>query len=894
MADPVGALYVELAASTARFISDLEKAQGKLKQTGKAGDDFGAQFARAGKIAAAGVAAIAAAAATAATGIFALTKSTANTGDALDNMSKRTDTSVETLSELSYVAKMADTDAQALQKSYIKLSANAFAASQGASEQANAFRLLHVSVTDTNGQLKPGMALMMEVGDRLSQLTNTTERAAIGTMLFGRQYQELAPLLLQGSAATRKQIEEAHLLGAVWSTEAATAAAELNDNMDRMGVVVDGITKTIGNALIPVVNDVMVGVVDWFKANEKVIKQELKEWAESAAAKVKDLASHAKDVAAALVTMRDMWRDLKAVGVVGFISGLVESLWALLKVVVDISVMMAQQFAINFMRPFAMLPGFIGRKAQEIIDQWEASNQDWRDSMTRNTREMLQAVGLIQRDEQTQQVRQYDAHVTEFLGRVQKKNKAHLDMDLAGHKERSLRFAEALMEQERLASMSGGNVPAMKLSGEHFQRLDLAQALQRSYIAQGKAALTLNEALVLLNAKEEEGAAIQAGLNESYKSRFEVLENSVTMADALAQHQAAVYQQEGGLIGDVDAVRQAAFQAQDARRSLEVAKLDEQLQMQLISQETYHAKLLALEGKSEVDRMNTVSQFPSFWEQQLGAVVASNAFSIGSIVSTWSNGLAQVIVKGGDFKAAWEATQMAVVQGFINTGIQAVATEILTQMKLTAAQAAGATSRVAITQAEATAEVGIMAGAQAAILGMFAAVSGAMKALFVETLWPMIVAVGTKIMAVLTAIAKALGLTAIFGNVGGAIAAGVLLAGVAAIAASLAGGVELAMGGIATGPTKALIGEGGSPEAIIPLNKRGTKFMANVFADVVPPTPFMAGRGSSLAHAPMLGHESVPQRSMEIHIHSNLNGRELAHEILDYTIDGLRLRGATI
>jgi hypothetical protein len=115
-----------------------------------------------------------------------------------------------------------------------------------------------------------------------------------------------------------------------------------------------------------------------------------------------------------------------------------------------------------------------------------------------------------------------------------------------------------------------------------------------------------------------------------------------------------------------------------------------------------------------------------------------------------------------------------------------------------------------------------MAGATEAILGFFASVSAGLEAIFVETLLPAVTAVGEFIMEVLSAIAEALADT-IFG-IPVAVA---ILAGVAAIGAALAlsGAIKFAKGGIATGPTNALIGEAGSPEAVIPLNDQGASFM---------------------------------------------------------------------
>ena len=131
---------------------------------------------------------------------------------------------------------------------------------------------------------------------------------------------------------------------------------------------------------------------------------------------------------------------------------------------------------------------------------------------------------------------------------------------------------------------------------------------------------------------------------------------------------------------------------------------------------------------------------------------------------------------------------------------------------------------VASNTAAATASSTIWAASLETVWGGIVLLGTAVEAFFVETLWPMIVSFATSIIGVLEAIATALGLSAFFGNIGGVIAAGVLLAAVAGITASLALGA-FAQGGIVTGPTMGLMGEAGSPEAAIPLNARGAAFM---------------------------------------------------------------------
>src|SRR5262245_4728131 len=173
-----------------------------------------------------------------------------------------------------------------------------------------------------------------------------------------------------------------------------------------------------------------------------------------------------------------------------------------------------------------------------------------------------------------------------------------------------------------------------------------------------------------------------------------------------------------------------------------------------------------------------------------------------------------MIVKGGDLKAAWDATMIAIVQGLINMGVQAVASAVLAA---TANQAAAAAS------------AGAWAGAATGIGAALLSIGAAAKALWIEALLPLLVTIGEAIMAFLSAVAAAMKAT-IFG-----IPIGIaILIGVAAIGAALVAmkAIKLAEGGIVTGPTLAMVGEAG-PEAVIPLDRAGMG-MGGVQTIIVP------------------------------------------------------------
>ncbi len=237
-----GLKLLSSAANDAKF--QLQAATDRLGVLGSVLGKLGP----AGLIAGAGIAA-------AGLGITAIALPVANTADELANLAQKTGVSVEALSGLTYVAKMSDTDLQGLVKGLQRLSVAMFDTQTQGEEGSAALKALGVSAVDASGQIRPTEQVLLDLADKFANMPDGADKAALAMKLFGKEGMSLIPLLNQGRAGITALMEEAERFGLVINSQTAQAAELLNDNLDRMQSMLEGVQRQIGAAVIPVLAD---------------------------------------------------------------------------------------------------------------------------------------------------------------------------------------------------------------------------------------------------------------------------------------------------------------------------------------------------------------------------------------------------------------------------------------------------------------------------------------------------------------------------------------------------------------------------------------------------------------------------------------------------------------
>lgn len=248
-------LVVRLEAQTAEFAKQLEKSQSQLRKFNKETSSTASNIGKG----------IAAAATVAAAAIGYFTKATIDNADRLNDLSKSVGASTEFLSQMEFAAKQSGVGAEELSKGLAKLSKAALSAAKDGGASAETFERLGISVQNADGTMRSTEDLLLDVADKFSKMENGVAKTGLAMELFGRSGATLIPLLNEGRSGIEAMRQEADALGLTLDQNAAAAADQFNDNLERLKGAASGVVNQAVQQFLPT----LVALTDRFVKSAK-------------------------------------------------------------------------------------------------------------------------------------------------------------------------------------------------------------------------------------------------------------------------------------------------------------------------------------------------------------------------------------------------------------------------------------------------------------------------------------------------------------------------------------------------------------------------------------------------------------------------------------------------
>lgn len=197
-------------------------------------------------------------------GLKGLVSTFVEAGAALDDMSKRTGLSVEQLQRLNFLALQSDVSVEGLQGAMSKLNKGIGDAAAGKNKDlAGLFAKLKIDPRT----VKNAADILPKLADAFKRNESQTARARMGVALFGKGYQELLPMLVDGSKEIDEVNDRFKQLGVVMSGDDAEDAGGYDDKLNEMRLAAQGLSTIIGRKLVPMITPLIVKMTDWVAAN---------------------------------------------------------------------------------------------------------------------------------------------------------------------------------------------------------------------------------------------------------------------------------------------------------------------------------------------------------------------------------------------------------------------------------------------------------------------------------------------------------------------------------------------------------------------------------------------------------------------------------------------------
>lgn len=221
----IGALRVTLGLDSAQFETGANRAIRNMSRMERAGFVTG----RAIK----GLAGAAATLGVALLGAFSVQaiKGSLDYAASLGEVSSAAGVTVEQLQVYRLLATQVNLSQEQMDKSLTRLTLSIGKAASGAKAQKDAFAALNISLTDSQGKTRATGDVMLDLAERIASIPDPAKQAAAAFAIFGKQGQQLIPLLAMGRKGIEEYAAEMEKAGVIIGTDLSNSADRAADKM---------------------------------------------------------------------------------------------------------------------------------------------------------------------------------------------------------------------------------------------------------------------------------------------------------------------------------------------------------------------------------------------------------------------------------------------------------------------------------------------------------------------------------------------------------------------------------------------------------------------------------------------------------------------------------------
>lgn len=246
-------LSVTLTANISKFRKRMKEAGKSLKTFGAAIKSISINIAKFG----------AAIAAVAAVGMAAWIRQSFKAIDVAAKFADRIGISVEALTGLEHAAEISGVTVRNLRLGLQRMTRRIAEAAQGTGEAKAAIKELGLDAAALVRM--PIDEQFMAIADAMLAVHNQSDRVRLGFKLFDAEGVGLVNILKRGAAGIRELRAEADALGISFSRGEAAKVERANDAMTRLRAAVRGVRNTLAIELAPVLEKVVMKIVEWAK-----------------------------------------------------------------------------------------------------------------------------------------------------------------------------------------------------------------------------------------------------------------------------------------------------------------------------------------------------------------------------------------------------------------------------------------------------------------------------------------------------------------------------------------------------------------------------------------------------------------------------------------------------